>query len=32
MIQLDPKDRLGNDLESIKLLKKHEFFKGVDFE
>ena len=32
MIQIDPKDRLGNDLNSLQLLKKHDFFKGVDFE
>jgi serine/threonine protein kinase len=32
MIQVDPSERLGHDLESLKELKSHPFFKGVDFE
>ena len=32
MIQIEPKHRLGHDLESIKLLKTHPFFEGIDFE
>ena len=32
MIQLDPTKRLGHNLESLKNLKKHPFFKGVNFE
>ena len=31
MIQLDPGNRLGHNLESIKILKTHPFFNGVDF-
>jgi hypothetical protein len=32
MIVLDPSERLGCTLESIKVLKEHPFFEGVDFE
>ena len=31
MIQLDPQNRLGHNLESIKVLKTHPFFAGIDF-
>jgi len=31
MIQISPKNRLGHDLESLKVLKTHPFFNGVDF-
>jgi serine/threonine protein kinase len=31
MIQIEPKHRLGHDLESINLMKTHPFFEGVDF-
>ena len=32
MIQINPSDRLGHNLESIALLKQHPFFNGVNFE
>jgi hypothetical protein len=32
MIQIEPKNRLGHDLESLKLLKTHPFFDGIDFD
>jgi serine/threonine protein kinase len=32
MIQINPEERLGCNLESLITLKKHPFFKGVDFE
>jgi len=31
MLQLEPTKRLGHDMESIKELKNHEFFKGINF-
>lgn len=31
MIQLEPKNRLGHDLESTQLLKQHPFFNGIDW-
>ena len=31
MIQVEPEHRLGHDLESLKLLKTHPFFEGVDW-
>lgn len=31
IIQIEPKLRLGHNLESIKILKTHPFFKGIDF-
>ena len=32
MIMIDPKQRLGHDLDSIKILRTHPFFQGVNFE
>ena len=32
MIQIEPEKRLGCNLESLQILKRHPFFKGVDFE
>lgn len=32
MIQVEPKNRLGHDLDSIKLMKTHPFFEGINFE
>ena len=32
MIQVDPKNRLGHDLESMGHLKQHPFFEGIDFD
>lgn len=31
MLQLSPGNRLGHNLESMKILKGHPFFTGVDF-
>mmetsp|Transcript_41780 Transcript_41780/g.63803 ORF Transcript_41780/g.63803 Transcript_41780/m.63803 type:complete len:114 (+) Transcript_41780:881-1222(+) len=31
MIQLEPNARLGHNPESLKLLKTHPFFAGIDF-
>lgn len=31
LIQLEPTNRLGHDLESLKVLKTHPFFTGIDF-
>lgn len=31
MIQLEPSQRLGYNLESLKLMKTHPFFEGIDF-
>jgi serine/threonine protein kinase len=31
MIQLNPDDRLGCNLESLAILKEHPFFNGIDF-
>ena len=31
MIQVDPNNRLGHNLESLGHLKQHPFFEGVDF-
>jgi len=32
MIQVEPKNRLGHNLDSIKLMKTHPFFEGINFE
>jgi len=32
MIQKDPAQRLGNNPESIKELKRHPFFNDIDFD
>jgi hypothetical protein len=32
LLKLNPEERLGNNLKSIKELKKHEFFKNINFE
>lgn len=32
MMQLDPATRLGGSIESMKELKKHPYFDGVDFD
>ena len=32
MIQLKPEDRLGYNLDSMKTVKAHPFFKGIDWE
>lgn len=31
MLQVNPSNRLGANLESIKLMKTHPFFEGIDF-
>lgn len=31
MIQIEPQNRLGHNLESIGMLKEHPFFKDIDF-
>ena len=31
MIQVEPTQRLGHNLESIAVMKSHPFFKGIDF-
>lgn len=31
MIQINPGNRLGHDLDNIQILKQHPFFQGVDF-
>ena len=31
MLQLEPNNRLGHDLESIEILKQHPFFTGIDW-
>lgn len=31
MIQLEPANRLGHDLESTQILKQHPFFAGIDW-
>ena len=31
MIQVEPTNRLGHNLESLAVLKTHPFFQGVDF-
>lgn len=32
MIQIDPTQRLGSSLDSMKVLKLHPFFEGIDFQ
>ena len=32
MIQIEPTHRLGHDLESVRLMKTHPFFSGIDFD
>lgn len=32
MIQLEPQNRLGHNLESTALLKQHPFFNGIDWQ
>jgi serine/threonine protein kinase len=31
MIQLEPQHRLGHNLESLKMMKQHPFFDGINF-
>ena len=31
MLQLEPNNRLGHNLESIEILKQHPFFTGIDW-